>query len=77
MRNAQTAEALQKKADTLIENMNQLRLRNGEPVRCSVGLTLAHPKENFVEVFERIDAALYLAKTAGKNRYNMLLRKEE
>ena len=76
MRNAQTAEALQKKADTLIESMNQLVLKNGDPVRCSVGLTLAHPKENFVEVFERIDAALYLAKTAGKNRYNILLRKE-
>ena len=76
MRNAQTAEALVKKANTLTESVSALQLKNGETVHCSVGLTIAHAKENFTEVFERIDAALYLAKTAGKNRCHLLLRKE-
>ena len=77
MHNAQSVDALIKKADTLTETMNQLQIKNGEFVRCSVGMTIAHPKEAFTEVFERIDAALYLAKTAGKNRHHLLLRKEK
>ncbi|MBE5794735.1 MAG: EAL domain-containing protein [Clostridiales bacterium] len=76
MHNAQTVDALIKKADTLTEAINRLRMKNGEFVHCSVGMTIAHPKEEFSEVFERIDAALYLAKTAGKNRHHLLLRKE-
>lgn len=76
MHNAQNVETLIKKADRLIADVNQLCLKNGEPVRCSVGMTIAHAKEGFIEVFERIDAALYLAKTAGKNQHHILLRKE-
>ena len=77
MHNAQNVDTLVKKATTLTESMNALQLKNGERVRCSVGVTIAHPHEKFADVFERIDAALYLAKTAGKNRHHLLLRKEE
>ena len=77
MHNAQSVRALVKKAETLTETMNCLQLKNGEFVRCSVGMTIAHPGEEFTDVFERVDAALYLAKTAGKNRHHLLLRKEE
>ncbi len=76
MHNAQSVEMLVRRVDSLTESVNRLRLKNGEEVHCSVGMTIAHPKETFAEVFERIDAALYLAKTAGKNRHHLLLRKE-
>ena len=76
MHNAQSIEALLKKADTLIEQVSTIRLKNGDAVHCSVGLTVARSKESFTEVFERIDAALYLAKSAGKNRHHLLLHKD-
>ncbi len=77
MHNAQSVEALLKKADAVTDKVRTIRMKNGEEVHCSVGLTIARPKESFTEVFERIDAALYLAKSAGKNRSHLLLHKDQ
>ncbi len=74
MRNAQSVDVLERKAQMLNERMNKLVLKNGDGVQCSVGLTLVHAGESFDDVFARVDVALYLAKTAGKNRHHLLLR---
>ncbi len=77
MRNIQNVSLAEKKARAVTEQIAALKLKNGEHVQCSIGLTVVQTRENFSDVFERIDAALYLAKTAGKNCYRVLLRKEE
>jgi putative two-component system response regulator len=77
MRNATSEEALGKKAGTLIRSVNAISLPDGRRVGCSIGGTLTAGGEGFAEVFERIDAAVYLAKTAGKNCWRVLKRKEE
>lgn len=77
MRNAQSEEALRKKATTLIESINEIVLGDGRRVGCSIGATLTAGGEVFADVFERIDAAVYLAKTAGKNCWRILERKEQ
>lgn len=75
MRNAQTEEAMVKKASTLIESINGITLKDGSRMGCSIGATLTDGTESFGIVFERIDAAVYLAKTAGKNCCRTLMRK--
>ena len=75
MRNAQTEEAMVKKASTLIESINGITLKDGSRMGCSIGATLTDGTESFGTVFERIDAAVYLAKTAGKNCCRTLMSK--
>ncbi len=77
MRNAQSEESLLKKAATLIESINGITMRDGSRVGCSIGATFAGSRESFTAVFERVDAAVYLAKTAGKNCCRMLKRKAQ
>ncbi len=75
MRNAQSEEAMVRKATTLIESINGIDLKDGSRMGCSIGATLTDGSESFGTVFERIDAAVYLAKTAGKNCCRTLMRK--
>jgi len=77
MRNTHSIEVAKRKAELLIKSVSEIRLKGEGEVRCSVGVTAAHPNEEFSAVFERMDAALYLAKTAGKNQYKVLLQEAE
>ncbi len=40
----------------------------GKKVTCSIGVAETGKGESFEEVFERMDKALYTAKSAGRNK---------
>jgi diguanylate cyclase (GGDEF)-like protein len=67
MPNSTLSEARQK-AELIREDIQQISLDNGWQLSCSFGVSELHDGDDFMDLFERADSALYKAKHEGRNR---------
>lgn len=77
MRSGEDREAVGRRAEELLAAFDSLMDKGRGPCRlsCSIGIALS-PKDgrDFYTLYERADAALYYAKTRGKNGYDFYTR---
>lgn len=59
------------KAKLLISKINEIELKKGNFVGCSVGLAFSTTDKSYDQLFKKADTALYEAKSAGKNIYKV------
>ncbi|MCH4213756.1 MAG: EAL domain-containing protein [Atopobiaceae bacterium] len=62
------------KAATVLDKVNRLRIEGVPQIDCCIGIGLVRSHDTDIELDDlvaRADAALYEAKTAGKNRYRL------
>lgn len=65
-------EALPAILERLLESVSQLGRERNMPLHASVGLVLSNePQDTFDSLYHRADMALYNAKNAGRNRYEI------
>ncbi len=67
MPNARLCE-IREKAEQIRQRIRFIQLDDERSLSCSFGLSQLRPGENFTQVLERADSALYLAKNGGRNK---------
>lgn len=56
----------------IVEQVNNIKLNNGLRLSCSIGCVIDKSKEkNFEWLYRRADRSMYIAKSKGKNGYNI------
>lgn len=58
----------QLKAEIIREDMRRVVVHDGRRLSCSFGIAQLQPGDDFIQLFDRADRALYEAKNEGKNR---------